>query len=49
MLRRRSRNIASTAISASLTGEEAPLIQFAGWRRKVRSATAPASRTAKAR
>src|SRR5262245_31135891 len=49
MLTSRSRNSASTAMSASLTGEETPLIQFAGWRRKVRSATSPASRTAKAR
>src|SRR5262249_23638465 len=49
MLRSRSRNSASTAMSASLTGEEAPLIQLVGSRRKVRSATAPASRTANAR
>src|SRR5262245_27520020 len=49
MARRRCRSSASTARSASLTGEEAPLIQLAGRPRNMSSASAPASRRAKAR
>src|ERR1700745_2022399 len=49
MARSRSRSNASTARSASLTGEEAPLIQLAGRPRNMWSASAPASRTAEAR
>src|SRR5262245_21823208 len=49
MVGRRSRNSASTAKSASLTGDDWPLIQLRGVPRKVSSASAPASRTAAAR
>src|SRR5262245_34440395 len=49
MLKSRSRSSMSTAISASLTGEEAPFVQLTGRPRKVCSASAPASRTAEAR
>jgi len=46
--RSRSRSSASTARSASLTGDEPPLVQLLSSRRKVCSARAPASRTAPA-
>src|SRR5262245_28242480 len=49
MLKSRSRSSVSTAISASLTGEEAPFVQLTGRPRKVCSASAPASRTTEAR
>src|SRR5438309_975577 len=49
MFKSRSRSSASTAISASLTGEEAPFVQLTSWPRKVCSASAPASRTTEAR
>src|SRR5262245_65207759 len=45
----RSFNSASTARSASLTGDDLPLIQLLGVPRKVSSANAPPSRTAAAR
>src|SRR5919109_3648622 len=49
MASRRWRSSASTARSASLTGEDFPLVQLLSSPRKVCSANAPASRTAAAR
>src|SRR5262245_8235580 len=49
MASRRSRSRASTARSASLTGEVPPLVQLLRLPRKVFSASAPASRRAAAR
>src|SRR5947208_2829372 len=45
---KRSRSSASTARSASLTGDEAPFVQLLSCARKVCNASAPASRTATA-